>query len=639
MTTKASVIIPTFNGGDLLLEVCKKLLVQDYKDSWEIIIIDSESSDDSINQIQELFNNSKIPFKLITINKIDFQHGKTRNQAIKQSSGENILLLTQDSVPVRDDWLSTMVKAFEDKSIAGVFGRHIAHENHPKLIQRDLDLHFESMNELPIRKINDWNEYENNISLRQTLHFFSNNNSGLRRTVWEEIPFPNVDFGEDQTWAKKVIEAGFCLAYQNDSVVHHSHNFSVKEWHKRCKIEINYFKRNFNYDLHISHRKAFQKSLLGIRKDIQFLVKNYCLNFYDYVFCIKKNLVINFSHTLKSKPNPSHVCPYDQHVWTFSSKNIWLFNDSEIRTSKKTLLNYIESHTPWFADIDPITEMALATKKIVSSSKEKGIIIDNDDNDECNLNKIRRKISDDPELADVINFPIVVPDKSIHRMQHSNYWIGDFYSANLVLNVLHEAGIKLKENHEYLDFGCSSGSLLRVMKWFFPSANWHGTDPVENSINWACKNLTGISFSINKENPPMNLLDSSMNGVISISVWSHFGEKSGRLWLNEMHRILKPGGWILFTTHGLRSIYHYAKNIEKEPARWCAIFDALLTNDFVFEQTWMLEDDAGNSARDWGSSYIKLSWILQCTANKFQLLLYKRGINQKNQDVYLLRKT
>ena len=58
MTTKASVIIPTFNGGDLLLEVCKKLLVQDYKDSWEIIIIDSESSDDSINQIQELFRAS-----------------------------------------------------------------------------------------------------------------------------------------------------------------------------------------------------------------------------------------------------------------------------------------------------------------------------------------------------------------------------------------------------------------------------------------------------------------------------------------------------------------------------------------------------------------------------------------------------
>ena len=299
MTTKASVIIPTFNGGDLLLEVCKKLLAQDYKDSWEIIIIDSESSDDSINQIQELFNNSKIPFKLITINKIDFQHGKTRNQAIKQSSGEIILLLTQDSVPVRDDWLSTMVKAFEDKSIAGVFGRHFAHENHPKLIQRDLDLHFERMNELPIRKINDWNEYENNISLRQTLHFFSNNNSGLRRTVWEEIPFPNVDFGEDQTWAKKTIEAGYSLVYQNDSIVYHSHHYNVFEMYKRAIIEIQFFEKHFNYKSKIGLKKAFKRSIIGLNRDFKFLVKSSSFSIFDYTYCLKKNILLHFFSVIK----------------------------------------------------------------------------------------------------------------------------------------------------------------------------------------------------------------------------------------------------------------------------------------------------------------------------------------------------
>jgi rhamnosyltransferase len=299
MTKKASVIIPTFNGGDLLLEVCKKLLVQDYKDSWEIIIIDSESSDDSINQIQELFNNSKIPFKLITINKIDFQHGKTRNQAIKQSSGEIILLLTQDSLPVRDNWLSVMVKTFEDKNIAGVFGRHIAHLNHPKLIQRDLDLHFERMNELPIRKINDWNEYENNISLRQTLHFFSNNNSGLRRTVWEEIPFPNVDFGEDQTWAKKVIEAGYTLAYEKESIVYHSHHFSMFELYKRAITEIKFFDNYFNYELRISFHTAVNNIISDTLRDINYLNKKKSFKLRDYSYCFKKNLVAQIAHSKK----------------------------------------------------------------------------------------------------------------------------------------------------------------------------------------------------------------------------------------------------------------------------------------------------------------------------------------------------
>jgi len=305
MTKKASVIIPTFNGGDLLLEVCKKLLVQDYKDSWEIVIIDSESSDDSINQIQELFNNSKIPFKLIAINKIDFQHGKTRNQAIKQSSGDIILLLTQDSVPVRVDWLSTMVKAFEDKSIAGVFGRHIAHENHPKLIQRDLDLHFERMNELPIRKINDWNEYENNVSLRQTLHFFSNNNSGLRRTVWEEIPFPNVDFGEDQTWAKKVIEDGYSLFYENNSIVYHSHHFKFKELNKRNAIELDYFENDFKYTLRYSKKTIIQNFIKKIALDFIWLIKREELTTGNVYYSVSNNLsrFMTFSKKLKREAN------------------------------------------------------------------------------------------------------------------------------------------------------------------------------------------------------------------------------------------------------------------------------------------------------------------------------------------------
>ena len=50
MTIKTSVIIPTFNGGDLLLEVCKKLLFKTIKIHWEIIIIDSESSDNSLSE-------------------------------------------------------------------------------------------------------------------------------------------------------------------------------------------------------------------------------------------------------------------------------------------------------------------------------------------------------------------------------------------------------------------------------------------------------------------------------------------------------------------------------------------------------------------------------------------------------------
>ena len=194
-----------------------------------------------------------------------------------------------------------MVKAFEDNSIAGVFGRHIAHVNHPKLIQRDLDLHFERMNELPIRKIIDWNEYENNISLRQKLHFFSNNNSGLRRSVWKEIPFPNVDFGEDQTWAKKAIEDGYSLAYEKESIVYHSHHFKFKELNKRNAIELDYFENEFKYSLRYSKKTIIQNLIKKIALDIIWLLKIKELTTSNVCYSFNNNLsrFMTFSEKLK----------------------------------------------------------------------------------------------------------------------------------------------------------------------------------------------------------------------------------------------------------------------------------------------------------------------------------------------------
>ena len=56
-------------------------------------------------------------------------------------------------------------------------------------------------------------------------YFFSNVSSVLRRRVWQDIPFPEVAFAEDQLWAKRVLEAGYQTVYRADSLVYHSHAY------------------------------------------------------------------------------------------------------------------------------------------------------------------------------------------------------------------------------------------------------------------------------------------------------------------------------------------------------------------------------------------------------------------------------
>jgi hypothetical protein len=84
---------------------------------------------------------------------------------------------------------------------------------------------------------------------RQLLHFYSDNNSALRRDVWNLIPYPEVNYGEDQVWARKIIEAGYTKIYAPSACVYHSHNYNSDETYARSKTEAAFFFEHFGYEL------------------------------------------------------------------------------------------------------------------------------------------------------------------------------------------------------------------------------------------------------------------------------------------------------------------------------------------------------------------------------------------------------
>lgn len=243
---KVSIVIPTKNGGELFGHVLERIDTQKTNWPYEVIVIDSGSTDST-----KTICNSYANVKLYCIKPNEFGHGKTRNLGIKMSSGEYIALLTQDALPVDEYWLENLVLAMEqDESIAGVFGKHIAYPGANPFTANELTLHFKGFDDSPsISFIDDQKRYIEDEGYRQFLHFFSDNNALIRRSIWERYPYPDVDFAEDQIWADNIMQAGYKKAYAKKAVVFHSHEYSLYERLQRSFDEANAFRKLFNYSL------------------------------------------------------------------------------------------------------------------------------------------------------------------------------------------------------------------------------------------------------------------------------------------------------------------------------------------------------------------------------------------------------
>ncbi|QWD72748.1 glycosyltransferase family A protein [Polynucleobacter sp. UB-Raua-W9] len=266
---KVSVVIPTKNAGLLFEAVLKQVLLQKTKWPFEVLVVDSGSSDSTISVVRE---NPSV--RLIEIAPSEFGHGKTRNFAIENSTGEFIVMITQDALPINRDWLAEMVSAADqDLNIAGVFGRHIAHSDASIFCANELDQHFLSFLKMPIVKLDDSKRYLADEGYRQYLYFFSDNNALIRRSVWNKIPYPEVDFAEDQAWARLIVEAGFHKAYAHKAVVAHSHNYGYIERLQRSFDETYALQRLFGYGGVSSFIGALRGFVAITRRDLLLFIK------------------------------------------------------------------------------------------------------------------------------------------------------------------------------------------------------------------------------------------------------------------------------------------------------------------------------------------------------------------------------
>lgn len=204
-----SIIIRTYNEERWISLCLKSVFNQDYK-GFEVLIVDNNSTDMTLAKAKAF------DVKILKIE--EYLPGKALNLGISASNGEFICSLSGHCIPVNNKWLSNLIRNFDNKEIAGVYGRQEPMASSSDFDKRDL------LNLFGLDK---------KIQIKDS--FFHNANSMIRRDIWEKIPFDEeVTNIEDRVWAKKVLKKGYKIIYEPEASVYHYHGIHQDNDAQRC---------------------------------------------------------------------------------------------------------------------------------------------------------------------------------------------------------------------------------------------------------------------------------------------------------------------------------------------------------------------------------------------------------------------
>jgi rhamnosyltransferase len=207
-----SIIVRTKNEERWIGHCLEMIYLQDYKD-FEVILVDNNSTDHTVEVAKR--------YPLAAIINIDkFLPGRALNDGIRASSGKFIVCLSAHCVPKNADWLSTLLKNFDnDEKLAGVYGRQLPTAFTDPVDKRDLLIVFGQDRRVQIKD-----------------YFFHNANSMLKRSVWDKFPFDEeVTNIEDRVWGKAVTNAGYHIVYDPEASVFHYHGLHQGNAPKRAQ--------------------------------------------------------------------------------------------------------------------------------------------------------------------------------------------------------------------------------------------------------------------------------------------------------------------------------------------------------------------------------------------------------------------
>lgn len=221
MTDGITVVVPTYNAGEIFVSFCKALHEQ-AADITRVLIIDSSSSDDTV-AIAQSFG-----FDVKVIAKSEFGHGKTRQRAVSLASTEFICFMTQDALLANKNAIKTLVDFLKsDTKLGAVYGRQLPYPYTGPLGKFARIYNYGEKSFI--------NTFADRGKKGFKTAFLSDTFAAYKKSILLEIGgFPEYcNFGEDSYAAAKMLQAGYATGYCAEAKVYHAHDYDLlQEWQR-----------------------------------------------------------------------------------------------------------------------------------------------------------------------------------------------------------------------------------------------------------------------------------------------------------------------------------------------------------------------------------------------------------------------
>jgi rhamnosyltransferase len=253
---KVIVFCPLYNAEKYLPDLISSINEQVLNEKLSLFFILTESSDGTKSYLET----NSLPYMFVK--KEDFSHSLSREIAISNSDADIAIMITQDVVIQDKNAFSKLIEPIVQKKAVFSYGRQISDSKSIEKYTREYNYPLENSittsKDIPSKGLKTF--FASDAFAAYDVAFFKSCGGYDHKIMF---------FSEDMYYAHKVIMSGNAVAYQADAIVHHSHNFTLKELKHRYYMNGKFFKENPEMQKYSANKAGMGLAIYCLKRAFQ----------------------------------------------------------------------------------------------------------------------------------------------------------------------------------------------------------------------------------------------------------------------------------------------------------------------------------------------------------------------------------